>query len=51
MRIESLIKILKSQNIKNIDMIDITNELNLPIEQVEKIMTKLEKEKIVIKNE
>lgn len=50
-QIENLIKRLKSQNIKNIDMIDITNELNLPIEQVEKIMTKLEKENIIIQNE
>ncbi len=51
MQIENLIKKFKSQNITNIDMIDITTELNLPIEQVEKIMNELEKEKRVKQNE
>ncbi|MBU4069895.1 MAG: hypothetical protein KJ646_02845 [Nanoarchaeota archaeon] len=51
MQIESLIKKFKSQDIKNIDMIDIITELNLPIEQAEKIMVELEKEKRVKQNE
>lgn len=51
MQIESLIKKFKLQNIKNINMIDIITELNLPIEQVEKIMIGLEKEKRVEQNE
>jgi len=50
MQIEDLIKRFKSQSIKNIDIIDIISKLNLPIEQIEKIMTKLEKEKRVIEN-
>ena len=51
MQIGNLIKKFKLQNIKNIDMIDIITELNLPIEQVEKIMVGLEKEKRVAQNE
>jgi len=50
-QIENLIKKFKSQKINNIDMIDITHELNIPIEQVEKIMAKLEEERVVLQNE
>ena len=50
MQIEDLIKRFKLQNIKNIDIIDIISKLNLPIEQIEKIMIKLEKEKRIIEN-
>jgi hypothetical protein len=49
--IVNLIKRFKSQNINNIDMIDIITELNLPVEQVDKIMFGLEKEKRVMQNE
>lgn len=49
-QIENLIKQFKSQNIENIDIIDITRNLNLPIEQVERIMAKLEKEKVILQN-
>lgn len=51
MNIKDLIKRFKLQNIKNINVIDITSELNLPVEQVEKIMLELEKEKVVLQNE
>ncbi|MFH1376481.1 MAG: hypothetical protein ABIH25_02495 [Candidatus Woesearchaeota archaeon] len=51
LRIKELIKKFKVQNRNNIDIIEITNELNLPIEQVEKIMIQLEKEKLVLQNE
>ena len=51
MQIKSLIKRFKSKEIKNIDMIDIISELNLPVEQVEKIMLELEKEKVILQNE
>jgi len=50
-QIGDLIKKFRSQNIKNIDIIDIINELNLPIEQIERITMGLEKEKIIMQNE
>ena len=51
MQIKDLINRFKLQNRENVDVIDINYELNLPIEQVEKIMTELEKEKVVLQNE
>jgi len=50
MQIENMIKKFKLQGIMNIDVIDIINELNLPMEQVERLMTGLEKEKMVTQN-
>lgn len=50
-KIQDLIKRFKSQKRTDIDVIDITNELNITIEQVEKIMLELEKEKVVLQNE
>ena len=49
--IRDLIRKFKLRGVINIDMIDITHELNLPLEQVEKIMLELEKEKVVLQNE
>ncbi|MEK6891466.1 MAG: hypothetical protein AABX03_05005 [Nanoarchaeota archaeon] len=51
MQIQDLIKRFKLQGLKNIDVIDITNKLNIPIAQVEKIMSELEKEKVILQNE
>ena len=51
MRIQTLIKQMKEEGIKKIDMLDIITKLNLPVEQVEKVMTKLEKENLVIEEE
>lgn len=50
-RIKSLIEKFKSEGKDKIDIIDIINELNLPVEQVEKIMFELEKEKLVLQDE
>lgn len=50
-RIKSLIEKFKSEGRDKIDIIDLINELNLPVEQVEKIMLELEKEKVVLQNE
>lgn len=49
-KIKNLIKEFKLQKKNSIDVIDIINELNLPIEQVERIMLELEKEKMVLQN-
>ena len=51
MRIRTLIKQMKEEGIKKIDMLDIITRLNLPVEQVEKIMTKLEEENLVKEEE
>ena len=51
MKIQDLIKRFKLQKRTNINMIDINNELNIPIEQIEKIMSELEEKKIVLQNE
>ncbi|MBU2458747.1 MAG: hypothetical protein KKB29_00060 [Nanoarchaeota archaeon] len=50
-RVKDLVNRFKSQDKKEIDMVDIVNELNLPLDQIEKIMLKLEKEMVVLQNE
>lgn len=49
-QIGKLLTRFKTQNIKNIDVIDIIKELNLPVEQIERLMGKLEQEKKVLQN-
>lgn len=50
-QIKKLIQFFKSRQIKKIDIIDIASALNLPVNQINKIMLKLERENLVKENE